>query len=780
MKNRFFKEKEFCENLFKIVIESNGEKFEGEGHYNISCVSDKPIHITKGDNGLYNYKISGKTYDYKSLLKEFIGTSNLYKAISFFSTEHYRGVGHIISYFKAPIKNIYQTRNYELFDVIRSIRDDEENKPIIQEIRSGLTELKYKNLDYYTFSGVFRTRRKEDLEFYSGLICLDIDKIDNPENLKKKIIELSIPLIAIFTSPSGNGLKVLLRSSLEIDKHLDYFHYFEKLFKNELGVRIDPSCKDIARACFTSYDPNLYFIHPDFITGIELHNSKTDMVLEFADKYIQKSKDGEKYTRLTKISYLLGGYHASGVIGKYDTISSLKKSIKKRGNLDDIELAFKTIEDCFEKGMDEPVNKEDIIKYLTKNNHDFESIANDVKPKQNSEYKLNDVFYSDSLFKKLPNNIQRLVNKVKNDHNQSFQLYTFLILSSGIFPKIAFSYGANRYSLNISSLTLAESASGKSASNLVRELFMGIDNHLRKQTVEKKPKSLILSTNISGSELIHRLALNDGSLILYDTEITAYLDVNNKEWGDIDTLFRQGASNDPIGQYRRDSKDVYIEFPMISISLTGTPSQITSLFKDKLNGLYSRFMYYTFSGVDTWINKLAFKMKEDLTKEKEYLLNIYNHYKENEIKLSIDIEAQEIIDKKFSELYKKYTSDPIIKSVIARYAIYAWKLSIIIKLYDCYEKETTDILIDAQVMELVLEIVLESLSVATDLSFNLNQESLTNEQRLVKILSQIGGQFSRGEALELIKGIVSPRTFDRILKESKKYKKIGHGKYLIL
>jgi len=46
---------------------------------------------------------------------------------------------------------------------------------------------------------------------------------------------------------------------------------------------------------------------------------------------------------------------AAGIIEKAEALSSLKESISRRGNLTDIDLAFRTIDDCFSSGESHPI-----------------------------------------------------------------------------------------------------------------------------------------------------------------------------------------------------------------------------------------------------------------------------------------------------------------------------------------------------------------------------------------------------------------------------------------
>lgn len=110
------------------------------------------------------------------------------------------------------------------------------------------------SLSAVTFCGTFTTRKKDALKQGSGLAILDFDKLDNlleyKENLK------SNPLIfACWISPSGNGLKALIRIPI-IQSDEDYKSIFKQI--KEIYPDIDDSGKDISRLCFESYDPDIY------------------------------------------------------------------------------------------------------------------------------------------------------------------------------------------------------------------------------------------------------------------------------------------------------------------------------------------------------------------------------------------------------------------------------------------------------------------------------------------------------------------------------------------
>ena len=62
-----------------------------------------------------------------------------------------------------------------------------------------------------------------------------------------------------FVSPSGNGLKVLIKVPADIDNHINYFNSLEEYFDS---TYFDKTSKNISRVCYESWD-NLIHINED-------------------------------------------------------------------------------------------------------------------------------------------------------------------------------------------------------------------------------------------------------------------------------------------------------------------------------------------------------------------------------------------------------------------------------------------------------------------------------------------------------------------------------------
>jgi len=116
--------------------------------------------------------------------------------------------------------------------VLARIRDGA-SKELVTRIRkekdkSARNELK-KGLPAVCFSGTFNKRNDANLMEHSGFICLDFDGYNTKKLMMSERERLSKDkyVFSVFTSPSGNGLKVLVRIMQDPDNHTNYFNALE-------------------------------------------------------------------------------------------------------------------------------------------------------------------------------------------------------------------------------------------------------------------------------------------------------------------------------------------------------------------------------------------------------------------------------------------------------------------------------------------------------------------------------------------------------------------------
>lgn len=147
---------------------------------------------------------------------------------------------------------------HEIDDVLNGIKNPKEKDLILKirslESKSERDELK-KNLRGIMFSGVFWGRNDSDCVEHSGFICLDFDKLGDKLQTYKDKIKTSEYTYSVFDSPSGNGLKIIVKIPPSLEEHTDYFYGLEDYYDSEF---FDKTSRNLSRICFISYDPDIY------------------------------------------------------------------------------------------------------------------------------------------------------------------------------------------------------------------------------------------------------------------------------------------------------------------------------------------------------------------------------------------------------------------------------------------------------------------------------------------------------------------------------------------
>jgi len=159
-----------------------------------------------------------------------------------------------ITFFKG-LRSTKPAGNPDLKEVLMDIKSDKYKT----QVEKCYTDVKYKDyLPCFTPTGVFNHRSIAGLESYNGIICLDIDHLDDPINAKKIASNLNY-VHAAFITPSGKGLKVIIKTNANVETYKSIEQKVADYFYSDTGLARDIRCRDISRIQFVSYDPELYY-----------------------------------------------------------------------------------------------------------------------------------------------------------------------------------------------------------------------------------------------------------------------------------------------------------------------------------------------------------------------------------------------------------------------------------------------------------------------------------------------------------------------------------------
>jgi hypothetical protein len=171
------------------------------------------------------------------------------------------------SYFRHPVTNTKPESAVSLTVLVNMMCRNQRLKKLTQRVRNGLAD-KTKELPFFTPAGVFSRRADSAWLTFSGLIHVDIDNLvfakDFPDMISSQIRVLSgdpfLKPCFIFISPSGKGIKMFVRiKNADASFYSQYWQSIVQYLREQHNVECDKACKDVSRACFICYDPELYY-----------------------------------------------------------------------------------------------------------------------------------------------------------------------------------------------------------------------------------------------------------------------------------------------------------------------------------------------------------------------------------------------------------------------------------------------------------------------------------------------------------------------------------------
>lgn len=245
--------------------------------------------------------------------------------------------------------------NYHLIDPAR--------KHYAQGNKEEYDKLKDK-LPGFTVCGTFEpTRAVANLKDYSQFIILDIDKLELEQVKEVKTKVCAMPLtFACFISPSGAGLKIIVRVSSNADQHKTAFKQVKELYEKELDLVIDKSGSDVSRLCYYSCDKTI-FMNEDARTFTPTHEQPTQKPVQHLstsntakfsadtfEKCVQLTENLYQYTegQRNNFVHLLANNCNRNGIDEYEAT----EKIKAQYNYDEVEVST-AIKSAYNNGKHE-------------------------------------------------------------------------------------------------------------------------------------------------------------------------------------------------------------------------------------------------------------------------------------------------------------------------------------------------------------------------------------------------------------------------------------------
>jgi hypothetical protein len=367
----------------------------------------------------------------------------IFKDLYTTSTPFYKDIAFILDRIKSG-------KSKELVEAIRNEKNKEKRDALKIKLPAIL------------FSGTFTNRNAKGLKEHSGYICLDFDKYETDKKMTadRKKFEKDEYTFSVFTSPSGNGLKVIVKIPPVVENHKDYFIALEKYYNSE---NFDIACKDVSRVCYESYDEKIYintkskewnkfdeilgssFIENSPIIVLEDENEIISRLIKWFDKnysmtanrntnlfilasafnefgvsqdsckyycqkFIQKDFTEKEIERTIRSAYSKVSAFKTKYFDDDKKVMQLRKDLKKGVGIDELKKQYKGID--VETILENTPT--DIFWFITKNNKiGIDNFKYKTWLEQNGYYKYYPEGSESFILIRIENNIIDTVNEVK-------------------------------------------------------------------------------------------------------------------------------------------------------------------------------------------------------------------------------------------------------------------------------------------------------------------------------------------------------------------------------
>jgi Protein of unknown function (DUF3987) len=241
----------------------------------------------------------------------------------------------------------------------------------------------------------------------------------------------------------------------------------------------------------------------------------------------------------------------------------------------------------------------------------------------------------ESVFDSLPQPLRTLCAFFEDGFERDVFLTAALAVTSGILSEVIYKHRDGWKGVNLFAMVIAPPSSGKGDAAHAKRLGEKIDARLLEESVcniseweqlkkrveaierynathkdqkevpeigAKPPfRRLFIAANASHRAQLDRLRDNNGTGMIFDTELITFLTANGQDWGQAYDNYLKAFHNKTISLDRAGDVSRVVSNPRFGVFLSGTPNSLARMFKSGVeDGLFSRFMPYVFAVKPVW------------------------------------------------------------------------------------------------------------------------------------------------------------------------------------
>lgn len=421
---------------------------------------------------------------------------------------------------------------------------------------------------------------------------------------------------------------------------------------------------------------------------------------------------------------------------------------------------------------------------------------------------LENEYIPELVYNNLPVVLKNLTDSFSERERDIVLLSSIGVLSSCI-PNVFGIYDGDKIYPNLFVLIIAPPASGKGTMNFSKILIQKIhskildDSKLNNsicQAEKKKNKDnndincpqlelKIIPANISTAEMYAYLNVSKNGILIIESEADTLSNMLKNDWSNYSDLLRKAFHHESISLSRQiDNRYIEVNEPKMSLVVSGTPNQLQPLIKSKENGLFSRFMMYSFDEVSAFKDVFATNSYNYKNVFEQSGIDIYNLYEK--LLQSKDELPFKLTENQYKRFLKDFTfiHEDILKnhdhSVIPnlnRHGLMMFRLCMILTVLRNENNISSKVELVCSNRDFITALKITKVVLKHSIinHNSLNDGGLSDLDE--EILFSLKTSFTRKEAIELGKKLNIPqRTIDDKLKQwqkKKAIKKVEQGKY---
>jgi hypothetical protein len=401
------------------------------------------------------------------------------------------------------------------------------------------------------------------------------------------------------------------------------------------------------------------------------------------------------------------------------------------------------------------------------------------------------------VYDNLPKTLKESTDQFKTDREKDVFLTGAITILSGCFPSIYGFYDGDKVFNPLFSFIVAPAASGKGVLNYSKKLGNAIHNEIKndKGAVRDsgtRQKMLFIPGNCSSAAMLQQLQASSGVGIICETEADTLNSSLKQDWGNYSDCFRKAFHHESISSLRKtETEYIEIENPKIAIALSGTQSQVTGLIPAVENGLFSRFIFYTFDDYQEFRNPFDAEQNdlgEHFDQKSKEILNISEFIKNNPSEFKLTPEQQKIFHDKFKSQQKKICSEYSneANSVVMRMGLITFRLAMVLSVLRKFEDTNTESELICSDLDFETSLKLSDAYFKHNLQMleKLPKNSTNNNAKMNELLQNMTSskEMRRGEIVEIGKRLgIGTRTIDEYLRKAESkglLKRLSQGKYM--